>query len=149
MQEQDLDGVMAVERAAYPFPWTPQIFRDCLYCGYPCWVAESETEIIGHGVMSIGGGECQILNLCVHPDHRRQGLGRRMLRHLLDLGRNAGAASAFLEVRVSNRSALALYRGEGFNEVGRRPRYYPAAQGREDGLVLARELLPTPPYPAR
>ena len=52
----------------------------------------------------------------------------------------------FLEVRPSNPAAIALYHDEGFNEIGRRPNYYPAKKGREDAIVMARELLP--PVPA-
>ena len=139
--ESDLDGVMAVERASYAHPWSRRIFRDCLAAGYECWLVEAEVGILGHGVMSVGGGECQILNLCVHPDHRRRGLARSLLRHLLARAQAAGAGSAFLEVRLSNGAAQALYRSEGFVEVGRRPGYYPAGEAREDGLILAKEFL--------
>ena len=141
IRESDLDEVMAVERAAYAHPWSKRIFQDCLAAGYECWLMETEEEILGHGVMSVGGGECQILNICVHPRHRRQGLARSLLRHLLSRARVAGAGSAFLEVRFSNGAAQALYRSEGFVEVGRRPGYYPAGRSREDGLILAKELL--------
>jgi len=48
----------------------------------------------------------------------------------------------YLEVRPSNPAAIALYHSEGFNEIGRRPRYYPAKDGREDAIVMAIELLP-------
>jgi ribosomal-protein-alanine N-acetyltransferase len=59
----------------------------------------------------------------------------------LHLARSRGAERVFLEVRPSNRGAIALYDQEGFNEIGRRPRYYPARDGREDAIVMAIELL--------
>ncbi len=140
MSEGDLSDVTGIEAEAYPFPWTAQIFRDCLRVGYSCWVAERYGHIQGYGVMSVSAGECHILNLCVRPDLRRQGVGWRMLDHLLDLAREHRAETALLEVRPSNRAAVALYHRAGFGEVGIRREYYPAAKGREDALILARDL---------
>ena len=58
------------------------------------------------------------------------------------MARGRQVSRVFLEVRPSNANAIALYFDEGFNEIGRRPRYYPAKDGREDALVMAMELLP-------
>ena len=140
MLGEDVPAVMEVETAAYPFPWTEGIFRDCLRVGYCCWVLKREEEVVGYGVMSVAAGECHILNLCVHPSLRGQGQGRVMLRCLIGIGRNHNADTAFLEVRASNRSALRLYEAEGFCEVGIRRGYYPAAEGREDAVIMARSL---------
>lgn len=140
MTEGDLSGVMRVETAAYEHPWTLGIFRDCLRVGYCCWVYQLDEEILGHGVMSVAAGECHILNVCVHPDWQGHGLGRRLLDRLIGLGRQHHADTAFLEVRVSNAAAIALYLSSGFNEVGVRKGYYPAAGGREDALVFAKSL---------
>ena len=145
MGRPDLDAVLAVERAAYAFPWSREIFEDCLKAGYNGWLGEIDATIVAHGVMSVAVGECQIFNLGVHPDWQGHGLGRQMLRHLLKLARRREAATAFLEVRVSNAAALALYRAEGFCEIGRRRNYYPAPNGREDALVLALELMTVGP----
>ena len=140
MSEDDLSVVTGIEREAYPFPWTPQIFRDCLRVGYSCWVADRQGHVEGYGVMSVSAGECHILNLCVRPELQRRGVGRRMLAHLLYLARKHGAETALLEVRPSNQPAIALYQQAGFGEVGVRRRYYPAACGREDALILAKDL---------
>ncbi len=145
MTEADLVTVMAIERAAYEFPWTEGIFRDCLRVGYCCWVLEEAGAVRGYGIMSVGAGEAHLLNLCIAPEVQRRGLGRRLLRHLLALARYHGASTVLLEVRKSNRRALRLYRGMGFREIGLRRDYYPAAQGREDALVLARRLVQAPP----
>ena len=141
MCEADLAAVLTVEQAAYAFPWSREIFADCLKTHYQCWLGEIDATLVAHGVMSVAVGECQIFNLSVHPDWQGRGLGRQMLRHLLWLARKRNADMAFLEVRVSNTAALALYRAEGFCEISRRRNYYPAANGREDALVMARELL--------
>ena len=141
MREDDLDTVMAIERRAYPVPWTRGILRDCLRAGYPAWVMEEGAEAIGYAVLSIAAAEAHILNLCTAPEMQGRGHGRYLLRALLELARGRGVQRVFLEVRPSNTHAVALYHGEGFNEIGRRPRYYPAAQGREDAIVMAIELI--------
>lgn len=140
MRDHDIEAVLGCERAAYEFPWGADIFLDCLRVGYNCWVVELGPRVVGYGIMSIGAGECHVLNLCVHPRWQGMGLGRRLLRRLLALARDKGADSAFLEVRVSNSLARALYASEGFCEIGERRGYYPARNGREDAVVLALAL---------
>lgn len=140
MRESDLDAVMEIERRGYPFPWTRGIFRDCLQAGYPGLVAEQGREMVGYGMVSIAADEAHVLNLCIDPSRQSRGHGRQLLRVLIKLVRDRGARRVFLEVRPSNAGAVVLYQSEGFNEIGRRPRYYPAQQGREDALVMAMEL---------
>lgn len=140
MTSQDLPGVIAVEEAAYPFPWTEAIFRDCLRVAYYCCVLEGKDGIIGHGIMSVAVGECHLLNICIHPDYQRQGHGQRMMNHLLSLARHAHAGVAYLEVRLSNTAAQEMYRQRGFREIGLRKDYYPAEEGREDALILMLDL---------
>ncbi|MDH3514333.1 MAG: ribosomal protein S18-alanine N-acetyltransferase [Gammaproteobacteria bacterium] len=141
MTGHDLTAVMEVEKSSYEFPWTLPIFRDCLRVGCHCYVYETpEQGIIGHGIMSVAAGECHILNICIHPDHQRQGLGEGMVLFLLDFARNKKARLALLEVRISNTAAYKLYAKLGFDEVGLRKSYYPARYGREDAIILARDL---------
>lgn len=142
MREDDLAVIQAIEERAYPFPWTIGIFRDCLRADYPSWVLHRDGRIIGYFLMSLGAGEAHVLNVCVAPEHQGHGHGRRLLRTVLQLARSRGAERVFLEVRPSNTGAIKLYFEEGFNEIGRRPRYYPAKDSREDALVMAIELLP-------
>jgi ribosomal-protein-alanine N-acetyltransferase len=143
MREADLDAVMAIERRAYAFPWTLGIFRDCLHAGYAMWVQEMpDGHLAGYGVLSIAADEAHVLNLCTAPEYEGRGLGRRMLQTLLTVARAGGAQRVFLEVRPSNARAIALYQRSGFNEIGLRPRYYPApGNAREDAIVMAMELL--------
>lgn len=140
MQEADLDEVMEIEAASYEFPWMAGIFRDCMRVGYACWVLEGLWRMDGYGVMTVAVGEAHVLNLCVRPEERRQGYGRLILHHLTAEAKRHGAQTIFLEVRPSNLGAIALYRNEGFAEVGYRRNYYPAANGREDALILARHV---------
>ena len=144
MRQTDLDAVLAIERRAYAFPWTLGIFRDCLLANYPAWVLVRGGDILGYGVISLAADEAHVLNLCTAPEAQGRGHGRRLLRALLQVARGRGARRVFLEVRPSNTTAIALYHDEGFNEIGRRPRYYPARDGREDALVMALELLDDP-----
>ncbi|MBN8802514.1 MAG: ribosomal-protein-alanine N-acetyltransferase [Lysobacteraceae bacterium SCN 69-123] len=141
MHEGDLDAVMEIELRAYPFPWTRGIFQDCLRAGYPGRVLAGGDGLFGYGLLSIAADEAHVLNVCVDPSRQSRGLGRRLLRDLVQVARQHRAARVFLEVRPSNAAAIALYHSEGFNEIGRRPRYYPAVTGREDALVMAMELV--------
>lgn len=140
MTVEDLATVMAIELRAYPFPWTEGIFRDCLRVGYGGWVIERNGEIHGYSVMMAGGGEAHVLNLCVRPESRGQGLGRLMMEHMLTQASRLKADTLLLEVRPSNQVAIHLYYSMGFNELGMRKGYYPAVGGREDALILARHV---------
>jgi len=140
MRWEDLPRVMEVETVAYEFPWTEGIFRDCMRVGYYCVVCELDDEVVGHGIMSLGVGECHLLNICIHPDYQQQGLGSSLISYLLDVARWKKARIAFLEVRVSNLGAHNLYTKLGFSEIGLRKNYYPGPQGREDALILTLEL---------
>jgi ribosomal-protein-alanine N-acetyltransferase len=137
MRAEDVADVMAIESAAYAFPWTEGIFLDCLQVGYHCFVLEANGRFAGYAVLSVAVEECHILNICVHGDLRGQGLGRQFMLHLLQYARDSGAAIAYLEVRPSNVIATHLYWSIGFEQIALRKDYYPCVHGREDALVLA------------
>jgi ribosomal-protein-alanine N-acetyltransferase len=140
MVDADVTGIMKIETRAYAFPWTAGIFRDCMGAGYSCYVLEKNAEIIAYAVMSVGAKEAHILNICVSPDLRGEGYGYALMDKLVALARQLQADMMFLEVRPSNEAARRLYDKLGFNEIGTRRNYYPAAQGREDALILAKQL---------
>lgn len=141
ISETDLHEIMLVENDAYEFPWTKNIFRDCLHVGYNCWMLEEGDELICYGVMSVAAGECHILNLCVASERQNQSYGQIMLEFLLDTAKRFNADTAFLEVRPSNKHAIQLYLQAGFSEVGIRKNYYPGKNGREDAMILAKTLV--------
>lgn len=141
MTESDLPEVARIEGRAYEFPWTLGIFKDCLRAGYGCFVLSTHVEIIGYFVLSVAANEGHVLNICIDPGEQGHGYGRRLMKRVLDLARWYQCERVFLEVRPSNPRAIALYHDLGFNEIGRRPRYYPARNGREDALVMAIELI--------
>ena len=140
MQPADLKAVAGIERAAYQYPWSLGIFRDCLLAGYYCLVLEVGGSVTGYGIMSVAAGEAHLLNLCVHPNAHRLGYGRRLLSALMLRAVEAGSERIFLEVRPSNQIALRLYASVGFGQVGIRPAYYQAENGREDAVILAATL---------
>lgn len=141
MLEGDVDTVLNIECSAFSHPWTRGIFLDCVRSGYECWVAFEGDSQVAHGVLSAAAQESHLLNLTVRPDRQCRGYGHAMLKHLMERAKHRDAEVAFLEVRDSNAPAIGLYERFGFNEIGRRRGYYPAAQGREDALVMAYSLL--------
>jgi ribosomal-protein-alanine N-acetyltransferase len=141
MHELDIPMVVAVEKAAYQFPWSEGIFRDCVRVGYVCRVIEVAGDLAGYGIMSVGAGEAHILNVCVRAEYRCRGFARKTLLYLLDSARSAGVQEAYLEVRPSNVAAARLYHSLGFEQVGIRRGYYQALMGREDACVL-RKIIP-------
>ena len=141
MEDHDIGEIILIEQSAYTHPWTATLFGDCLRVGYSCWVILVDGEIIAYGIMSVGAGECHVLNLCVKPSMQGRGFGTAMLEHLLDIACGHDVETAFLEVRPSNLSAIRMYEKAGFNEVGIRNNYYPAFTGREDAIILARSLV--------
>ncbi|MFQ5470163.1 MAG: ribosomal protein S18-alanine N-acetyltransferase [Gammaproteobacteria bacterium] len=140
MLDNDLSSVLSIEQSSYDFPWSLQIFKDCLKVKYCCRVVLYENEIVGYGIMSFGAGEAHILNLCIRNDLRRQGLGRSFLAWLIDEARLLNVENMFLEVRPSNTAAIRLYESVGFNEIGLRKAYYPTDGGRENALILGRAM---------
>lgn len=142
MQPEDVVQVIAIEQAEYEFPWTEGIFRDCLRAGYHCSVITEAASVLGYAVLSIAAGEAHVLNVCITRERQGNGLGRRLMKRLFSLARWHRAERIYLEVRPSNKRAITLYHDLGFNEIGCRPNYYPARQGREDAVVMAIELLP-------
>jgi [ribosomal protein S18]-alanine N-acetyltransferase len=148
MMDVDLPEVAAIEHGSYAFPWSENIFRDCLRVGYTCRALDVAGQIIGYGVMSLGAGEAHILNVCVRDEFRTVGFGRRLLEHLLERAAAAGVSEAFLEVRPSNLAAIRLYQRLGFEQIGVRRGYYQAPDGREDAIVLKLQLRPSENNPA-
>ena len=143
MNLADVKQVMTIEREVYEFPWTERIFSDCIRVGYQCWMASVKQRIVGHAVISVTAGESHILNLSIGREYQRQGFGRQFIEFLVDQARAQDAQTMLLEVRPSNTAAISCYNAAGFNEIGSRKDYYPAANGREDALLFARHITPS------
>ena len=136
----DLPAVLVVERSAYFSPWAESHFRDSLRQDHECWVLVAGEVFLGHGILSAVAHEGELLNLCIAPEAQGQGLGARLLAHLLDRALARDCDEVFLEVRDGHGAARRLYRRAGFQEIGRRRGYYLGPEGAEDARVLRREL---------
>lgn len=143
LRHSDVMLVATLEAEIHAAPWTAGNFDDALAAGYNARVGERDGRIVAYGVLMLAPGEAQLLNLSVVPDARRQGLGDELLARFLDDAARLGAEQVFLEVRVSNTAAIALYERAGFERVARRVDYYPpgpAGTAREDALVMRRSV---------
>jgi [ribosomal protein S18]-alanine N-acetyltransferase len=136
----DVPAVLDIERQGYSHPWSESVFLDCFRDNYRLWGVCRGDMLMAYAVVAYMVDEAHLLNICVHPSARGEGVGRYLLRHVLATAAHEGMSQLLLEVRVSNHAAIALYQNEGFHEIGQRPGYYPAANGREDARVLMRAL---------
>ena len=145
MKAPHLDAVVAIENAAYAFPWTRGNFIDALAAGYEARRPEHDGTLVGYFVVMAGVDEMHLLNLTVAPAAQGRGHARHMLEAIVELCRQAGAQQLWLEVRGSNERARAIYRRFGFTDIGLRKGYYPAPQGRrEDAIVMGLPITAAP-----
>lgn len=148
-----LEAVVRVEKSAYDHPWTQGNFTDSINAGYQAQLLTAgehvvlsaagapQNELLGYFVAMKGVDEVHLLNITVAPAHQRQGWARVMLDALALWSRGQGAQWLWLEVRVSNVRAQAVYERYGFRHVGTRRNYYPAAASRrEDAIVMSLAL---------
>lgn len=140
MHKSDVATIMPQERVLYEYPWTPGNFTDSLNAGHSCWVYEFGSILVGYAVLMLAADEAHVLNVAIASDWQRQGLGRRLMQHLIALAREYKAEMMFLEVRPSNVGARRLYEELGFNEIATRKNYYPARAGREDAILMGLSL---------
>lgn len=137
----DLPAVLRLERVCQPIPWPAWFFRRLLRGHASCWVVSQNGTTLGFGVVRRQAARAHVMNLCIAPGHRRHGLGRRLLLHLLTVARHDGAMHAWLEVRPDNRRAIALYKRLGFHATSRRKGYYRSAPQRQrDALIMSYTL---------
>lgn len=125
---EDLDAIMAIEHRSFPTDaWSPQAMALELASPHGHYlVDDDEGSIIGYGGVRAlaGSADADIQTIAFDAEHRGAGRGRALLRRLLDTAAERGAREVFLEVRADNPNAEGLYLSEGFEEIGRRPRYY-------------------------
>jgi [ribosomal protein S18]-alanine N-acetyltransferase len=134
----DLPQVIAIERRAFPTPWSLAMF--VLELSKPsgvCLAAVREGTVVGHLICSRYDTVWHLMNIAVDPGLRRRGIAKALLTALLErIDDGSGSAQLTLEVRPTNRSAIALYEAFGFRSAGTRPRYY--QDNGEDALIMWR-----------
>jgi ribosomal-protein-alanine N-acetyltransferase len=140
MNMADVDEVLRIEQQVHDYPWTRGNFTDALASGYLCKVFEEEGEMLGYLVMMPALDEVELLDISIAAAHQRKGLGRRLLAEAMKIARGMKMHRMLLEVRPSNVAAQGLYCDAGFREIGLRRGYYPASGGREDAIIMEREL---------
>lgn len=144
MRMGDVGAVLEIERLSFSAPWPAFAFEQELtanrlahYC-----VVRLADRVVAFGGIWLMVDEAHITTFGVHPDHRRKGIGRRLLLQLAEVALELGSARMTLEVRVSNLPAQALYRSFGFAVSGRRVAYY--SDDGEDALVMTTPDLGAP-----
>lgn len=131
----DLDEVDAIEQHSFKNPWPAQVFRDELTREWArVEVARDGATLVGFINYWLVKDEVHLLAIASHPDHRRTGVGRALLAHLMALAAARASSIVTLEVRRSNTAAITLYEAFGFVTVGVRRGYY--AEDNEDALVM-------------
>lgn len=140
MGAADVEAVAGIEADVFTTPWSAETFAGLLdRPNLELLVLEDEREgVIGYGVLWCILDQGELANVAVTPRLRGRGLGTHLLARVLDLARERGVHTIFLEVRASNQQALDLYRRFGFSDVGRRRAYYD--HPREDALIMAAKL---------
>lgn len=136
MTLDDMEQVVAIDQASFSLPWPAKSFRFEITDNPAsrAWVAESDGKIISMIVAWMFVDEVHIATIATHPDFRRQGIASGLLIHTLQSVMSEGAKSSFLEVRAGNTAAQEMYRKLGFEESGRRPRYY--KNNDEDAILM-------------
>jgi ribosomal-protein-alanine N-acetyltransferase len=138
MAESDLEEVLELEHEVYSHPWSRGNFIDSLASGYQAWILRDPSlALLGYFVVMPVVDEAHLLNVAVSAERQGQGLGYLLLNQAVACARGLGLESVLLEVRPSNVRALDIYQRYGFQTIGRRKDYYPAADSaREDAIVM-------------
>jgi len=143
MRESDLDEVADIARQSFTSPWSRAMFENELLKNpfSDQILVRDGRRICGYLFMMVLFDECHLLDLAVHPEYRRKGVAKMMLRSLIETIGKKKISKIFLEVRISNRIAIALYEHFGFVQIATRKGYYTSPQ--EDAVILQSRLSGT------
>ncbi|MBP9218420.1 MAG: ribosomal protein S18-alanine N-acetyltransferase [Sterolibacterium sp.] len=140
MTPADVTAVCHIEQQIASSPWSPGNVLDSLTAGHLAWVMQQGEEILAYAVILQVLDEVELLLIGVTAAHQRRGHGHHLLTAILDSVRQAGGRTLFLEVRASNESARMLYQRLGLVVCGQRAGYYASPEGREDALLMTKNL---------
>jgi len=91
LKERDIEDVMAIEKQVYHYPWNDEVFKGCLHAGYSNWALVKDERFIGYAILSLAAGEAHILNICIDPLFKGQGLGKYFLSEVIEVAETKGA----------------------------------------------------------
>lgn len=136
MTLDDVPAVVELDSLSFSLPWPERSFRFELTDNPAsrCWVMDMDAKVVGMIVAWLLVDEAHIATIATHPDHRRHGIARELLRYTLRYMSKEGAVSSFLEVRESNTAAQEMYRKFGYEVSGRRNKYYKDTD--EDAILM-------------
>lgn len=139
MGSRHLDDVLAIEQKSYSTPWSSTSFKNEIYNPYSiALVAVLEGKVVGYILANYRFHEGHILNVTVHRDHMRKGVGTHLMKLVMEMLRQRQCTVAYLEVRASNLGARQLYEKLGFREAGKRKAYY--IEPFEDAVLMSADL---------
>jgi ribosomal-protein-alanine N-acetyltransferase len=144
-RNQDLPGVLRIEKESFEHPWSTNMFEALLLIspdGF--WVVSLEDMVVGYAIVlyeqgfghTKKSGEAHLMNIAVDPAYRRHGIGTDLVHTIISKIRNAQFSRVYLEVRISNRTAVAFYETIGFKAVSTVVGFY----GNEDALVMIKDM---------
>ncbi len=137
------DQIKEIENCSFPVPWSTKAFEEEIKKSISnFWAVISDKKILAYICFWMFDKEIHILNFAVHPNKRNRGLGKFLLKAVIEAGNSKGVENIWLEVRPSNIAALSIYNKFGFVEAGRRTGYY--ADSREDAIVMTLDLTGKP-----
>ena len=138
MDESHISAIAEMEKLCFSDPWSERSIASELNNKLSYWlVAVEDDALVGYVGSQSVLGESDMMNIAVHPQHRRKGIAEALVNALVEGLSERGNHSLMLEVRISNAPAIALYEKLGFEQVGRRPNYY--HHPKEDALILRKE----------
>lgn len=136
----DLEIICINERKSYSIPWSNKSIQESIEGDHYVFLMKSHEHVIGHMIIQQILDETHLLNVCVVPEFQRKGMGKDWINFLLSFAAEHSSISLFLEVRISNHSAISLYTQSGFKTLATRKGYYRTHNGAEDGLVMELKL---------
>lgn len=139
MDQTHVSQIAELERICFSDPWSERSIGSELENGLSMWfVATEEETVLGYIGSQTVLDSSDVMNIAVHPDHRKKGVGEKLVLELVHYLKEKDIKSLLLEVRVSNTAAINLYKKLGFQEIGRRRNYY--HNPKEDAYILRKEL---------
>lgn len=138
---QDLEEVLSIERSTSPTPWSSKMFLEEMqnplsYCFVMKWEEGPNPSVIGFICFRNVAEESELLNICIHPHHRQQGFGKKLMQFYIDFCTPLRIKTFYLEVDASNQAAIHLYQFFSYATIGVRKKFY---QGKFDALLMLKK----------